>query len=428
MDRGDPQPCMVDRLRSAAPGQPARRCPTRSPITLMMARVSKCLTPLRRPWRRLGAWTTTPRTASSRGIGAGGGTTSTPRRFSTSGRTGRRRIARWAWPSCRSGQTNASRTAASWRTEAPSPGCTSPSIGCGFPQWQLRQGGAAPFLPYWPEDWVPRPRRYLLVGGGQPAGPNGDPDDQDAPAQGPEQEGSLEQLLYGPRMGPMVEWDAVAGMVWNRPDPGSTSGGPLWSAAPGAPGTKWGPLKPSPRCDSAFVLKLPDYRSKSVQRFLDIDWVKLAHSVTKEIYPEEGGQGALHTVRSPAPPISYGQARDYVLYRFIGMDDCGVVRLSAGRLHLHRDLCPGRDMQARCPLQGHRHPPMVRTSWAATWSPSQEPSHTPASRPTMNRGGTLHETSTRRSSACIGWRTITSPSRISSSPSWTWTRLSMRKH
>ena len=81
----------------------------------------------------------------------------------------------------------------------------------------------------------------------------------------------------------------------------------------GRPRTHWGPLRLGPGCQSTFVLKLQVYGSLSVQRFLDIDWVKIAHSVTKDIFPERGGRAALHTVHSPTPPISYGQARDYVL-------------------------------------------------------------------------------------------------------------------
>ena len=104
-------------------------------------------------------------------------------------------------------------------------------------------------------------------------------------------------------------------MAWNRPDRGTWIEDP-WSAAPGAPGTRWGPLKPGPVGQSAFVFKLQEYGSLSVQRFLDIGWVKIAHSVTKDIFPERGRRAALHTVHSPTPLINYGQAKDYVLYRY----------------------------------------------------------------------------------------------------------------
>ena len=183
-----------------------------------------------------------------------------------------------------------------------------------FPSGCFGRGEQPPFLPRWPDDWVPR--RHLLVGGGQPAGPNGNPEDQGALARGPDQERDQEQLLYGPREVPQVQWEAVAGMVWNRPDPGGIGGGPLWSAAPGAPWTRQGPLRRGPGCQFAFVCKLQEYGSLSIQRFLDIDWVKIAHSVAKDIFLERGGRAALHTVHSPTLPISYRQARDYVLYRY----------------------------------------------------------------------------------------------------------------
>ena len=97
------------------------------------------------------------------------------------------------------------------------------------------------------------------------------------------------------------QWRAWCGTApirgtWNRPDLGT--------------------LRPGPGCKSAFVLKLQEYGSLSVQRFLDIDRVKIAHSVTKDIFPERGRRAALHTVHSPTPHISSGQARDYVLYRY----------------------------------------------------------------------------------------------------------------
>ena len=78
----------------------------------------------------------------------------------------------------------------------------------------------------------------------------------------------------------------------------------MWSAAPGAPGTTWQPLDPRQSQHSAFVDKLQDYGEHRDQRFLDFDWVKIAHSVTKDIFPQEGQRGALHAVESPATPLS----------------------------------------------------------------------------------------------------------------------------
>ena len=87
----------------------------------------------------------------------------------------------------------------------------------------------------------------------------------------------------------------------------------MWSAAPGAHGNLRGPVEPGPGRESAFVRKLRDYGSGSVQRLLHIDWVKLVHNITNDIFRQEGRQGALGT--TPAPPITYGQATEYVVYR-----------------------------------------------------------------------------------------------------------------
>ena len=90
----------------------------------------------------------------------------------------------------------------------------------------------------------------------------------------------------------------------------------MWSAAPGAPGTTWQPLDPRQGQHSAFVDKLQDYGGHQIQRFLDLDWVKIAHSVTKDIFPREGQGVALHAVESPATPLSYGMAKEYVLLKY----------------------------------------------------------------------------------------------------------------
>ena len=94
------------------------------------------------------------------------------------------------------------------------------------------------------------------------------------------------------------------------------TGGPLWSAAPGVPGTAWGPLDPRGRGDSNFVQRLQEYGGLEVQRFLDLDWAKLVHSVTKHIFSGPDHQGALLTRRRPVPPIGYGEARDYLIRRY----------------------------------------------------------------------------------------------------------------
>ena len=58
------------------------------------------------------------------------------------------------------------------------------------------------------------------------------------------------------------------------------------------------------------------YGGHQIQRFLDLDWVKIAHSVTKDIFPREGQGVALHAVESPATPLSYGMAKEYVLLKY----------------------------------------------------------------------------------------------------------------
>ena len=171
-----------------------------------------------------------------------------------------------------------------------------------------------PFLPRWPEDW--KPRVHKLAEDGRTAQPNGNPENQEGPAPINIPGRSQGELPYGPREVPMRPWKAVAGMAWIRPDPAATQGGPLWSAAPGAPGTEWEPLEPAQGQRSAFVDKLQDYGGHQVQRFLDIDWVKVAHSVTKDIFPERGQRAALHSVHTATDPISYGQAKDYVLLKY----------------------------------------------------------------------------------------------------------------
>ena len=171
-----------------------------------------------------------------------------------------------------------------------------------------------PFLARWPEDWKPKTHKLAEVGRAEQ--PNGDPGSQGGPVRVPSPWGAQVELPYGARSTPMQPWPAVAGMAWVRPDPASTQGGPLWSAAPGAPGTMWQPLDPRQGRQSAFVDKLQDYGGRQVRRSLDIDWVKVAHSVTKDIFLQESQRNALHTVESPANPLSYGKAREYILLKY----------------------------------------------------------------------------------------------------------------
>ena len=112
--------------------------------------------------------------------------------------------------------------------------------------------------------------------------------------------------------------------------------GRLWRGWPGSALTRRAPKEdpcgprhrgPRERCGnpssrgkagrhSAFVDKLRDYGGHQVRRFLDIDWVKVAHSVTKDTFPEAGQRAALHTVHNPTDPISYGQAKEYTLLKY----------------------------------------------------------------------------------------------------------------
>ena len=105
-------------------------------------------------------------------------------------------------------------------------------------------------------------------------------------------------------------------MAWIRPDPADTHGNPLRSAAPGAPGSRWEPLRPTPGLNSDFVNKLQNYGPLRVQKFLDIDWPKVVHSVTKEIFTQEGQEGALSSRPSPTTPIGYGQAKELLFLQY----------------------------------------------------------------------------------------------------------------
>ena len=199
------------------------------------------------------------------------------------------------------------------------------------------------------------------MGAAQPTGPQAAPSGQQGTASSPDQGDASEQLPYGPRQGPTVRWEEVAGMAWIRPDPSNTNGGSLWPAAPGAPGTPWGPLRPTPGENSAFVLRLQDYGALQVQRFLDIDWARIAHSVTKEMFPREGKVGpAFQAVAHYSHRIWPGQGiPSPEVWNAARGPGGGGIRINAGGLHLHGDLRQGEHVWGRCPLQGHRQWPMV---------------------------------------------------------------------
>ena len=184
----------------------------------------------------------------------------------------------------------------------------------GFPTGLFAREEMPPFVDQWPDGWAPwdhRPR-----GAAQPTGPQEAPAGQRGAASGPDQGEQSEQLPFGPKQDPIARWEEVAGMAWVRPDPADTHGGLLWSAAPGAPGSKWGSLRPTPGRNSDFVIRLQDDGSLQVQRFLDIDWAKVAHTVIKEIFPQEGKEGALLSRPCPTTPIGYGQARELLILRY----------------------------------------------------------------------------------------------------------------
>ena len=171
-----------------------------------------------------------------------------------------------------------------------------------------------PFLPRWPEDW--KPRIHKLAEGGRTVQPNGDPENQEGPAPIPNPGGTQEELPYGARRVPMQPWQGCGGDGLDPPRPGEHPRRTLVVRGAGSPGNEWEPLEPAQGQHSAFVDKLRDYGGHQVQRFLDIDWVKVAHSVTKDIFPEEGQRAALHSVHKPTDPISYGQAKEYVLLKY----------------------------------------------------------------------------------------------------------------
>ena len=216
-----------------------------------------------------------------------------------------------------------------------------------IPRNELPEGTFAkepmpPYVPRWPEDIALKSHGRLPRS--QEEKPARKDENQGGWPSDPRPRGELGQLPYGPREGPPPSYDVVAGMAWKRPDPASTQGGPLWSAAPGIPGTAWGPLDPRERGDSNFVQRLQEYGGLEVQRFLDLNWAKLVHSVTKHIFSGPDHQGALLTRRRPVPPIGYGEARDYLIPPVRSSargPRAGRIRLVPGGLHQHRDLGQG---------------------------------------------------------------------------------------
>ena len=185
----------------------------------------------------------------------------------------------------------------------------------GFPTGYFTREEMPPYVDRWPEEWSPWD--HGPMGAARPTNPRVAPADQRYAPSGPGHGDQAERLPYGPKQGQAVRWEAVRGMAWNRPDPGDAPGGPLWSAAPGVPSSKWGLVKLSPGRNSDFVNRLREYGSLQVERFLDIDWPKMVNYVTKEIFPQEGGRGALLSRPNLITPIGHGQARELFLNRYV---------------------------------------------------------------------------------------------------------------
>ena len=74
--------------------------------------------------------------------------------------------------------------------------------------------------------------------------------------------------------------------------------------------------RPDPGRNSAFVDRFQDYGGHQVQRFLDLDWVKIVHTVTGNIFPQWGSRGALHEIERPALPLSYGRAKEHLMREY----------------------------------------------------------------------------------------------------------------
>ena len=135
----------------------------------------------------------------------------------------------------------------------------------GFPTGCFTREEVPPYVDRWPDGWAPwnhRPTR-----GAQPMETERAPASQSHAPSGPGQTDQAEQLRFGPRRGQTVQWDVVSGMAWNRPDPADAHEGPLWAAAPGTPGSKWGLHRPPHGRNSDF--RLADQTSGFVNRLRD---------------------------------------------------------------------------------------------------------------------------------------------------------------
>ena len=229
-----------------------------------------------------------------------------------------------------------------------------------FPNGFFDREEKPPFLPRWQEDWVPR--RHLLVGSGQPARPNDNPEDQGAPAGVPYQGKNQEQLPYGPGEGPMVQWKAVAGMVWNRPDPGDTPMEDPYGQQRQAPQECHG--DPSGLAPGAIPTSSSSSKNTGASPSRDFGHrLGQAGPLRHQGHlPREKREGSpAHGACAVAPHQlrpSQGLRPLPILTTAKG-PGTGSFRLNTGGLHLHRGLCPGRDMQGRRPLQGHRQPPVA---------------------------------------------------------------------
>ena len=109
-----------------------------------------------------------------------------------------------------------------------------------FPEGTFAREEQPPLLASWPMNW--NPRRQEPAGGYNPGGAPGDTAGQGDPTHGADPG----RGLWQPRDGPGIEWDGVAGMLWNRSDPRDSKRGPLWAAAPGAYGNMWALIEPAP--------------------------------------------------------------------------------------------------------------------------------------------------------------------------------------
>ena len=220
-----------------------------------------------------------------------------------------------------------------------------------FPTGFFARGEMPPFVDQWPDGWAPWDHRPM--GAAQPTGLQEAPAGQRRAASGPGQGEESEQLPFGPKQDQTVRWEEIVGMAWIRPDPADTHGSPLWSATPGVPSSRWGPLRPAPGRNPDFVNKLQDYGPLQVQRFLDIDWAKVVHTVTKEIFAQEGEEGALLPRPCPITPIGYGQARESSSSRMEGCPRAGERKPSDQRWRttsLRRSLRQSKHLWGQRPL------------------------------------------------------------------------------